>query len=410
MIIFIRKKRLTVKLKKNKFSKLINIIKNTILSEVARFHYFFIKNLKKEEIWLICETQFQAQENGYYLFKWIRTNYPNLKVYYVISKNAPNLENLLKLENILYYESYKQILYLYLAKKLISTHGLWIIPNEMGILKKYTRKTLNAKGIMLNHGIGFLKNGKQYYDKKHFALNNLIISLSSKHKNIFTEYYGYDDKDIVVTGYPRFDDMIDESDNSNLKNLITIMPTYRDKEDNLSEDEFKKTNLFFAIKKIISDNNLKSFLEKQNIFLGIYLHQNIQKYNYLFDSYSTEKILILKQGQYNVQKLLKESKLLITDYSSVLFDFVYMNKPFISYQFDYDEFINSRIDKAFLDFKSDLPGYVVNNHIDLINLIFDIVNSNYYFPSEHKNKAKEFFRYNDQANCYRVFQEIQKLR
>ena len=74
MIIFIHKKRLTVKLKKNKFSKLINIIKNTILSEVARFHYFFIKNLKKEEIWLICETQFQAQENGYYLFKWIRTN------------------------------------------------------------------------------------------------------------------------------------------------------------------------------------------------------------------------------------------------------------------------------------------------------------------------------------------------
>ena len=37
--------------------------------------------------------------------------------------------------------------------------------------KKYTRKTLNAKGIMLNHGIGFLKNGKQYQIDMHLKHN-----------------------------------------------------------------------------------------------------------------------------------------------------------------------------------------------------------------------------------------------
>ena len=46
----------------------------------------------------------------------------------------------------------------------------------------------------------------------------------------------------------------------------------------------------------------------------------------------------IKQGDIDVQKLIKESKLMITDYSSVAFDFSFLNKPVIYYQFDRNEF------------------------------------------------------------------------
>jgi hypothetical protein len=40
-----------------------------------------------------------------------------------------------------------------------------MVPDELGILKKLTRKALKAKKVMLNHGVIFIKNGIKYYHK-----------------------------------------------------------------------------------------------------------------------------------------------------------------------------------------------------------------------------------------------------
>ena len=376
------------------------------MTECARISYFFTKSKYKEEnIWLICETPLQCQENGYYLFKWIRENYPELPVYYIISQNAPGLNQVKQLGNVIYHKTFYEYFYMFHAKRIISTHGLWILPDEFGILKKITKKQLKAKKIMLNHGVGFLKNGKAFYHKSIFALNDLIMALSQKHKEIFLNEYGYEDKDVVITGYPRFDDLIDKSEESEFSNLIVFMPTFRDKEDNIGE-AFRNTELFLTLKRIMQDQKLLDFLLKNNVVFGIYLHQNIQQYSYMLEEYSSSNMRVLIQGKFTVQKLLKESRILITDYSSVFFDFVYMKKPFISYQFDYDKFIASRKDKAFIDFENDLPGYVVERHEDLIEKIMEIVNTNYIFPLEHEQKSKMFFQYDDRNNCKRVFNAI----
>ena len=54
------------------------------------------------------------------------------------------------------------------------------------------------------------------------------------------------------------------------------------------------------------------------------------------DEFTTcsERIIIADWKKYDVQGLLKESALLITDLSSVFMDFAYMRKPMIYYQFD----------------------------------------------------------------------------
>ena len=49
-----------------------------------------IKHLKKyKNIWLIGEMDNTAQDNGYHLFKYIRSNYPDIKCYYMINKGCP---------------------------------------------------------------------------------------------------------------------------------------------------------------------------------------------------------------------------------------------------------------------------------------------------------------------------------
>jgi CDP-glycerol glycerophosphotransferase (TagB/SpsB family) len=385
----------------------IHILKTTLLTEIIRLTYPIIHKLQKNkrEVWIIGESPMQAQENGYYLFDYILKNHSEINVFYVINQNAPQINKIRKTNKCLIHNSIQQIYSLFIAKKIISTHGLWMIPDEIGILKKLTRKTLNSKKVMLNHGIGFLKNGKKFYHKDYFPLNDLIIALSPLHKSIFTDHYGYNENDIKVTGYPRFDYM---EDLSNSNKIITLMPTFRDGEDNLGE-KFKETELYLTIKSLIVNKDFKNFLKDKNIKFYIYLHQNIQKYNSFFLEFQNENIQIAQQGEYNVQMLLQVSNLLITDYSSVLFDFAYMGKPFISYQFDYEKFINSRKDKAFIDFKKDLPGYIIENENQLIETIFNIDKNNYQVNKEHTIKLKDYFYYNDKNNCKRVFEAINKL-
>lgn len=384
------------------------IIKSTFIAESARLCYILSKPFFNKNIWIISETENQAQDNGYDFFCWIEKNTSDIDVFYVIDKRSPDINKFKHHSNWLAVDSFKQIFYLYHASKIISTHGLWMIPDEFGILKKLTRKTLKAKKVMLQHGVNFIRNSRKYYHKSFFPLNDLWIASSQQEKEIFINEYGYLNKDVIVTGLPRFDSLTDMSNQSKWPNMILFMPTFRDHEQGLHEG-FKETELYQRIQALVYEKRLKQLLEEKNCHLAIYLHQNIQVYTKYLDQFANSRIHIIHQGELSIKDLLRMSKLLVTDYSSVFFDFVYMNKPFISYQFDYLQFINSREDKPLHNIRTELPGYVVTTHDELIDRILSLEKSQFPMNEEHRLSAAKHFTYKDKGNCRRVYQAICKL-
>ena len=62
--------------------------------------------------------------------------------------------------------------------------------------------------------------------------------------------------------------------------------------------------------------------------------------------------IIIADMKYDVQQLLKESLLLITDYSSVFFDMMYMNKPVNFYQFDEKQYRKSHYKEGYLNYQN----------------------------------------------------------
>lgn len=102
-----------------------------------------------------------------------------------------------------------------------------------------------------------------------------------------------------------------------------------------------------------------------------------------------------------------KSKLLITDYSSVCYDMLYMCKPVLFYQFDYEKFINSV--GTYINMDKDLMGDRSISAIDLCNDINKMAKSNFRIPYEYKLMRDNSFTYFDRNNSLRIIQELKKV-
>ena len=59
-----------------------------ILMIIPSLIFSLTLKLRNKKIWLISENGLTASDNGYYLFKHIRSEHPDIKAYYVINKSS----------------------------------------------------------------------------------------------------------------------------------------------------------------------------------------------------------------------------------------------------------------------------------------------------------------------------------
>ena len=182
--------------------------------------------------------------------------------------------------------------------------------------------------ICLTHGISYLKDflyenyySNKIYNKIVLPPSNLIISNAKK--------FGWEDKDIIRIGLPRWDlfnyyekniNVFYEKEN-NKKKSIFIMFTWRELKKNK-----KISNYYFKnIINLITNKLLNKVLKQNNITLYYSLHHMIEEFKYLFNSYKYIKYI----SQEKIIECLNKSDLIITDFSSIIFDIMVRNKPYI---------------------------------------------------------------------------------
>jgi CDP-glycerol glycerophosphotransferase (TagB/SpsB family) len=126
-----------------------------------------------------------------------------------------------------------------------------------------------------------------------------------------------------------------------------------------------------------------------------------------FEELESDRVSIIELGERNVQDLLIENKLMITDYSSVSFDFNYMSKPIIFYHFDSDTFFKNGIlrpiEETFL-------GDICKTEEALIDSIEYYLINEFNEKQEVIDKKHLVFDQIDASNCERIFNEIISLR
>lgn len=122
-------------------------------------------------------------------------------------------------------------------------------------------------------------------------------------------------------------------------------------------------------------------LTKNNYVALVRLHPRMMSKSAEVDNLFEKKGIVNVTLYPDIQELLYASDVLITDYSSTMFDFMYSYKPIILYVPDKDTYNRG----FYFDF-NELPFVVVGNNDELINRIRE-VNS-----LEYKNKVDRFYK------------------
>ena len=105
-----------------------------------------------------------------------------------------------------------------------------------------------------------------------------------------------------------------------------------------------------------------------------------------------------------------EGAVLITDYSSVAFDFAYLGKPVIYSQFDKETFYQGHLyNEGYFKYERDGFGPVITELDEIVDEIVDLIKNDCKNKEEYLKRREEFYFFNDKNNCERIHKAIKEL-
>lgn len=366
--------------------------------------------IRHKDLWIICESKNEARDNGYWLFRYLRKEHPEQECVYAICGTSPDIEKISKIGSWVEFGSLKHWILYFASTKKISSQKAGN-PNAAIFYLLEVGGFLRDKRIFLQHGITINDQKWLYYDVtkiKRFICGAYPEFLYIK------DTFGYPERSVVYTGFCRFDGLHDNTHTD--EKIILIMPTWRewiaDEDERLLKYEgttqIEKTNYFRKWTEFICNPKLKTIAELYHCRFIFFPHRDMQKYMRFFPP-SNEYVEIGDARKFDVQALMKSASMMVTDYSSVFMDMLYMKKPVVFYQFDYDMFRRGQYGEAYFSYQNNLFAESFRDCQDAIEAVEKCIKSNFAVSKEFLNAHKEYFRLYDRNNCQRVYEEIMNM-
>ena len=381
---------------------------NSNLTDVINFRKAYLYSIFKyagRRIWLFMDRIEVADDNAEHLFKYALKQKDNIEKYFVLSEDSKDYGRMCEIGKVVIAGSEEHKLLSCHAEKIISSHADDNVVNPFnGKNEIFYNGLISAKVYFLQHGVikEDISSWLHKYDK---FLYLIVTSAKDEYDSFFNNdtFYNYDKSVVQLLGLPRHDYLNKLED----KKEIVLMPSWRRSLHYLSEEEFINTSFFETYNNLLNDEELIEFLNKKGYKLIFKPHPNIYKYIHLFDknesvffdSYESD---VEESISYN--DIFNHSSLIITDFSSTVFDFALLKKPIIYYHYEKDYHFD--IEKGYFDYETMGFGEIVDTHNDLINLIFDYINNNCEMKEFYKLRVDNFFEFQDKNNCKRVYDFI----
>lgn len=226
--------------------------------------------------------------------------------------------------------------------------------------------------IQVSQTTTFYRSGMSYeemcksYDKD-VERYNYMISPNAFSTEIFQSAFRIDSKRLIETGYPRNDFITNATEKEILdlkkkyhlpfdKKILLYAPTWRDNSFVASGYTFELNANFHKWKEMLGE-------EYVVVFKPHYLI--INRYQ---DDPELNGFLYSIPASAEINELYVLSDVLVTDYSSVFFDYAILNRPIYFYMYDLEDY-RDELRGFYLDIYKDLPGKIYE---DENQLLYDI--------------------------------------
>lgn len=349
---------------------------------------------KNHRVWLYYDLYTVEKDNGYYQFVNDFKHNDGVERYYIYDRDFAEIEHLFTPEQKRYLVKFgsfmHKLLYVSAEKLLTAFYGFSTIsPFENEAEEGKYLDIIKAQTIYLQHGV-LHANLKTKNHAERCRADKIVVS-SEFEKNNYIKNYGYEEDDIVCTGMARYD-YIDR--NKQAKNKILFAPSWRQyltivqsgAKWDLLESKLLKSDYYIKFMEFLSDEKLHKLLEDNDLYLDVKLHPIIKDAKNLFNI-QCDRISLAGE---TVD--LEDYKIFITDFSSFVFDFVYLNRPVLYFVPDMDQFKSGMNHYRELDLPfEDAFGRLVLEAGDAVAEVERIVNNGYEAEKLYKSRMDGFF-------------------
>lgn len=385
------------------YSRLVTAIKG----RVCTFIYLFFNSLFDSSInphhqnhtWVIGENRGEClKENGYWFYKYCRIHYPEQEVYFIMKEVSPYFKQENDRDpNVISYGSIRHAQVFNNSSICLYTHTY----RDVMYRRFHELFGKKKKLIYLHHGVlGFKKFNIFYH--KNCNIMDLFIVGSNLEKELLVNQEKVDKNKIKVLGYPRYDHLSNAP--APHAQQIIFIPTHR----NYLKGEFTNSLFFHRVSNLLNNRFLSDLLTKNKIILKVYFHKEMQPYMAKIKPNNSSSIKLIKHGEETPQNLISESNLMITDYSSVAWDFFYLGKPVVFYRFDIDEYTKDR--DSYIDLHHETIGENAFEEEHLIELIEKYINNKFTMKTEFSSYRETITPNIDNKNCERSYHEVKLLQ
>lgn len=361
---------------------------------------FVSRKHKNKPTFIFMDRVDSADDNAYYLFKYAKSQKDNITKYFVLSKDSKDFSKVSKIGKTLKHGSFRHKLKYLFADKVISSHTYQSTVNPFYVddeIKLYSG-LINPDLYFLQHGVA-KEDLSSWFSKYDKNVRLVLTSADSERESFLQNDYNYGEDVVHAFGLPRHDYLWDDN-----QKQILITPTWR-KNLKGSKGLFSNSDYFKSLNEILHDKTLIDLVEEKGYKIVFKPHPELEKYvddnlRYLDLFDIDERIEIVNDVSY--QELFAKSSLLITDFSSVFFDFTYLKKPLIYYQPNDDY----HYEEDYFDYETMGFGDVIHEKDVLINKIDYYLSTGCEMEDKYKNRANTFFKHHDGKNSKRVYDWI----
>lgn len=337
------------------------------------FAFFFyidriFTRVNKQKVFCIMTHDSSMDSNVGMIIQEMKKKNPNYKFYYIKKEETAEVKNGGKVKSILSF---------FLVKPFHMATASYIFLDNIFLPMSYLHFSSKTNVVQLWHGTGTIKkfgqdanegNLKKLEKHANRTITHLIVN-AEEIREQYAGAFGVELDKVYATGLPRTDVLFDvEKKREDKKEFYRQYPELKDKKivlyaPTFRDDEVAKPKMELDLDKFIHEL-------PENLVCIIKLHPFVAKqYSWTKEQQERYKGRIYNLSSYpDTNTLLFVADVLITDYSSIIYEYCLREKPMIFYAYDLEDF-ESKGRGFYESYEEFVPGMVVRDTMEVIEAI-----------------------------------------